>query len=66
MFKQAKALELEIPMEIFSDLESAFEHSLSIGNGGAILLSPACASFGLFKNYKHRGEVFNKLVEDLK
>lgn len=52
-------------MEIFSDLESAFEHSLSIGNGGAILLSPACASFGLFKNYKHRGEVFNKLVEDL-
>ena len=65
MFKQAKALELEIPMEIFSDLKSAFEHSLSIGNGGAILLSPACASFGLFKNYKHRGEVFNKLVEDL-
>lgn len=65
MLKQAKALDLEISMEIFSDLESAFKHSLSIGNGGAILLSPACASFGLFKNYKHRGEVFNKLVEDL-
>jgi UDP-N-acetylmuramoylalanine--D-glutamate ligase len=29
-----------------------------------LLLSPACASFGLFKNYKERGYVFNQLVQD--
>ena len=54
---------LNIPLEIFDTLELAFEKALKIGKGGAVLLSPACASFGLFKNYKVRGEVFNKLVQ---
>jgi UDP-N-acetylmuramoylalanine-D-glutamate ligase len=27
-------------------------------NGGVVLMSPACASFGLFPNYKVRGETF--------
>jgi UDP-N-acetylmuramoylalanine--D-glutamate ligase len=33
--------------------------------GDAVLLSPACASFDMFNNYKHRGEVFIKAVESL-
>lgn len=33
--------------------------------GETVLLSPACASFDLFKNYIDRGEQFIKAVEDL-
>lgn len=50
---------------IFPTLEEAFADSLSIGNGGTVIMSPACASFGLFKNYKVRGQVFDKLVSEV-
>lgn len=35
------------------------------GKGDVVLLSPACASFDLFKNYEDRGTQFKQAVKDL-
>ena len=33
--------------------------------GGNVLLSPACASFDMFRDFEHRGEVFKEIVNQL-
>ncbi len=40
-----------------------YEHAKS---GDAVLLSPACASWGMFTDYEERGRVFKEIVNSLK
>ncbi|MBS3969883.1 MAG: UDP-N-acetylmuramoyl-L-alanine--D-glutamate ligase [Clostridia bacterium] len=46
------------------DLEEAVELSKNIAlKGGVVLLSPACASWDMYKNYEERGDHFRSLVK---
>ncbi len=50
-----------------ASLEQAVETARSEAQKGDIVtLSPACASFDMFKNFETRGEVFKELVSSLK
>ncbi len=51
------------PRDMEEIVKSAFEESL---RGDVVLLSPACASFGMFQNYKDRGNQFKYYVKTLK
>ncbi len=49
-----------------NDLESAFKWCVEhAGSGDTVLLSPACASLDMYRNFEARGQHFCQLVEDL-
>ena len=48
-----------VPIEDCATLEDAVARAACIVRPGqAVLLSPACASWDMFRNYAHRAEVF--------
>lgn len=48
------------------DLKEAVQVCASYANAGDnVLLSPACASWGMFKNYEERGRMFKEYVRSL-
>ena len=55
-----------VPVVFAPTMEDAIQKSfLMAQNGDVVLLSPACASFDMFRNYIHRAEVFVAAVRDL-
>lgn len=69
MYQTFRESDLLNPNQIQScnDLEEAvFKAWRNAQRGELVLLSPACASFDMFKNYEHRGNFFKKIVRSIK
>jgi UDP-N-acetylmuramoylalanine--D-glutamate ligase len=62
----ARVLEPVVPVTQVSSLQDAVRLAHATASAGdVVLLSPACASFDMFRNYEHRGDVFVQAVQEL-
>jgi UDP-N-acetylmuramoylalanine--D-glutamate ligase len=62
----AKALEGVCTLESCASLEEAVQAAARAAKpGDTVLLSPACASLDMFRDYTHRGAVFTQAVKGL-
>ena len=64
--RDAPHIEKAIPGRRCASLEEAVAQAARLARPGeAVLLSPACASFDMFRDYRHRGEAFAEAVRRL-
>jgi len=62
----ARVLGDSVPLIRAQSLDEAVQRCAETAQpGDAVLLSPACASFDMFKNYEERGQLFAQAVRDL-
>jgi UDP-N-acetylmuramoylalanine--D-glutamate ligase len=55
-----------LPLSFATTMEEAVHQAAKAAKSqDMVLLSPACASLDMFKNYEHRGQVFTEIVEKL-
>lgn len=55
-----------VPIYLSSSLEDAVTSIHAVAkNGDAVVMSPGCSSFDMFKNYEERGAIFRRLVKEL-
>jgi UDP-N-acetylmuramoylalanine--D-glutamate ligase len=54
------------PVSYADDMQAAVARARSLAHlGDIVLLSPACASFDMFDNFEHRGQVFAQTVREM-
>jgi UDP-N-acetylmuramoylalanine--D-glutamate ligase len=55
-----------VPCVYAQDMRDAVRQAMTLAQAGdAVLLSPACASMDMFRNYVHRGQVFAQEAQEL-
>lgn len=60
------AIGAALPVRVAASMDEAVALSAELaGPGDAVLLSPACSSFDMFRNYKDRGDAFVRAVMEL-
>jgi UDP-N-acetylmuramoylalanine--D-glutamate ligase len=62
----ARAIGDVVPVEHATTIDDAVRKASAHAKAGdAVLLSPACSSFDMFKDYKHRGDEFVRAVREM-
>lgn len=62
----AQAIGNRVPVSFATSMDEAvLQCDAAAQIGDSVLLSPACASFDMFKHYEHRGDVFTGIVEKM-